>query len=684
MAPALTGSLHNLVHGNQLKWIFVGGKGGVGKTTTACSLAVALSSTRRNVLLISTDPAHNLSDAFSQKFSNKPTKVNGFANLDALEVEPADQQNVPTPAIEGGAGDLAQLMGGSGPMAGLMGDIGKAIPGIDEALAFGSLMQSVRDMEYDVVVFDTAPTGHTMRLLGFPAMLQKGLAIFRGLVDRFGPMANTAFQAMNIPGMDMNLDDLVAKLEDMSDTTKAVSATFADPKKSTFVCVCIPEFLSVFETERLVQEVGKHGLRVNNIVVNQVIRSADIADKAKAEHLYKARLGMQTKYLEQIAELYGEDFHITPMPLLSGEVRGKDRLKEYSDLLVVEKGEYLNGMEGMNDIGEYDGHLKNVVDSDELRWIFVGGKGGVGKTTTSSGIGVALEKKGKKVLLVSTDPAHNLSDAFAQKISSGTDPTKIVAYRNLYALEVDASEAAQGMFSKLAESAQSLGGTGGSDILPMDTLRQLISSVPGIDEAVSFSQIAKLAKSLEFDAVVFDTAPTGHTLRLLDFPNVADKTLAKFDEFRQSLAPMMAMMTGGDQDAEAQVRQLAEALDSLRKGLQEVTKILNDQDMTTFVCVAIAEFLSVYETERLVQELCTMNINVRNVLVNQLMPPKEKDVEGMLKTRSEMQRKYLNQIDELYPRDEFHVTYMPLLPMEVRGVDALRKYGDLAVSGGAS
>lgn len=678
MAASVEGSLRNLTQSETLKWIFVGGKGGVGKTTTSCSLAVALSKTRSSVLLVSTDPAHNLSDAFSQKFSGEPTRVNGFDNLDAMEVEPPENHSVPSsnPA----SNDLTQLFSNPEAAGSMLGDIGGAIPGIDEAMAFGTLMKSVRDMSYDVVVFDTAPTGHTMRLLGFPQLLEKGLSIFRSLLDRFGPMANTMAGSMGMPGL--NVQDMVSKIESMSDVTQEISQTFADESKSTFVCVCIPEFLSVFETERLVREIGNFGLTVKNIVVNQVIRSSDIHEKAKAEALYKARVGMQTKYMEQIAELYAEDFHITPMPLLSCEVRGKDSLAEFSKLLLDEKTGFTEGMKGMNDIGEYAGSLRNVAEDKNLRWIFVGGKGGVGKTTTSSALGVALEKMGKKVLLVSTDPAHNLSDAFSQKISSGTDPTRILGYDRLYALEVDATEAAESFISKLAEASEGTGDESGmGELLPLDTIRQLMSSVPGIDEAVSFSQIAKLAKTMEFDCIVFDTAPTGHTLRLLNFPSVADKALSKFDQIRQRLSPMLSMLTSGDAEMQGKIRQAEEQLDTAKQGLEEVTTILNDQEKTTFICVAIAEFLSVYETERLVQELCTMNINVRNILVNQLMRPNETDVVGILKTRSKMQGKYLHQIDELYPREDFHITYMPLLPVEVRGLEELRKYGEIAMSG---
>lgn len=708
MSASLPGSVQNLVDSDTLKWIFVGGKGGVGKTTTSCSLAVALAATRRSVLLVSTDPAHNLSDAFSQKFSNQPTLVKSFTNLYAMEVEPPQPSPTPTnpsatnadPANPANALAPGNVRDAANDM---FGDIGGMLPGIDEAMAFGTLMKSVSELDHDVVIFDTAPTGHTMRLLGFPALLEKGLSVFRSLVDRFGPMANSVASTMGMQtGLDLN--QMIQRIEAIRGTTREVSNIFADEAKCTFVCVCIPEFLSVFETERLVQEVAKFDINVTNIVVNQVIRDSDITDRQKGEKLYNARMAMQTKYLEQIIELYGEDFHITTMPLLSGEVRGKAALENYSKLILQEKKEFIKDIEGASELGEYEGSLKNVLDDKNLKWCFVGGKGGVGKTTTSSSIGVAFEKKGFKTLLVSTDPAHNLSDAFGQKISSGTEPTKINGYSSLFAMEVNATEAAENFLTKITASqvgSNNMGMEDGeeddeannilSELLPPDTLRQIISSIPGVDEAVSFMQIVKLARSMSFDRIVFDTAPTGHTLRLLEFPKVADKTLTKIDGLRQKIAPMLNMLAGsgaapgmgnGERTME-NLRKAEEEIENWKKGLVEVTNILNDQEKTTFVCVAIAEFLSVYETERLVQQLCELNVNVRNVLVNQLMTPEEKDVFGALKTRSKMQRKYLEQVDELYPPEDFHITYMPLLPKEVRGVDSLKEYGNLAVTGGA-
>lgn len=657
-------TLKNIVDDDALKWIFVSGKGGCGKTTNSCSLAARLSETRKSVLLVSLDPAHNLSDAFNQKFSREPTRVNGFSNLDVMEVEPPSSDE----------------MNSDGAVPEEIAELTSAIPGIDEAMAFGTLMRSVREMDYEVIVFDTAPTGHSLRLMNFPQLLEKALGMMRGVMGQFGPMMGSMSTTMGLPQVDPA--EINAKIAEIEDIAKQISDTFRDKARCTFVCVCIAEFLSVFETERLIQQLTKFGINVRNIVVNQVVRDADLSDKDRAQALYSARIQMQSRYLEQLVELYGEDFHLTPMPLLSGEVRGPDALKKYAKLLLEEKTMYFEKMSTEDDLSEYPGHVQNVVNDENLSWIFVGGKGGVGKTTTSSSLAVALEAKGKKVLLVSTDPAHNLSDAFGQKISGSTSPTKMTAFSSIYALEVDPSDATENFLSSVVSNSPT-GETTGNELatagISLDTIRQLVTSVPGIDEAVSFSQIAKLAKNMDFDAVVVDMAPTGHALRLLGFPAVADKALAKFESLRDGLAPMMQMLTGADPNMQTRLQEATAKLAEARASVETVSKMLTDQEKTTFVCVAIAEFLSVYETERLVQELVTMDINVRNVVCNQLMDPKEADVVAALKTRATMQKKYLDQISELYSSDDFHVTRMPLLPKEVRGLDALRMYGDISM-----
>ena len=149
-------SLTNVLASKSLRWVFVGGKGGVGKTTTSCALACQLATVRRSVLLISTDPAHNLSDAFRQKFTRAPTAVQGVDNLFAMEVDPT-----PDPEeLEAIAGGIDGATGGAGGgAASFLGDLASSIPGIDEAMSFAEVMRQVQSLDYETIVFVTAPTG---------------------------------------------------------------------------------------------------------------------------------------------------------------------------------------------------------------------------------------------------------------------------------------------------------------------------------------------------------------------------------------------------------------------------------------------------------------------------------------------------------------------------------------------
>ncbi len=226
-------TLRNILASDRLRWVFVGGKGGVGKTTTSCALACQvreerergersarrarphptqwwapgpplplspplspcpikkqLAAVRKSVLLISTDPAHNLSDAFRQKFTRSPTPVSGVPNLWAMEVDP-------TP--DDAAAALAGVGGPAADAASFLGDLATAVPGIDEAMAFAEVMRQVTALDHDAIVFDTAPTGHTLRLLQFPATLQKGLDKLMSLRGAIGGALGALGPLMGAP-----------------------------------------------------------------------------------------------------------------------------------------------------------------------------------------------------------------------------------------------------------------------------------------------------------------------------------------------------------------------------------------------------------------------------------------------------------------------------------------------------
>ncbi|MBA0862947.1 hypothetical protein Goshw_014728 [Gossypium schwendimanii] len=320
-------TVQNILDQNSLKWVFVGGKGGVGKTTCSAIISILLAGVRPSVLIISTDPAHNLSDVFQQRFIKTPTLVNGFTNLFAMEVDPTSED---------------EDVGGGEGMDSLFSDLANAIPGIDEAMSFAEMLKTpgifeaehaqkmmpkafrfdhstvrrvkrlVQTMDYSCIVFDTAPTGHTLRLLQFPATLEKGLVKVMSLKSKFGGLLSQVTRLFGIDD-EFGEDALVGRLEGLKEDL------------TTFICVCIPEFLSLYETERLVQELTKFEIDTHNVIINQVIFDNDEVESK----LLKARVRMQQKYLDQFYMLY-DDFHITKLPLLPEEVTGVEALKTFS------------------------------------------------------------------------------------------------------------------------------------------------------------------------------------------------------------------------------------------------------------------------------------------------------------------------------------------------------------------
>jgi len=340
MEPSLT----SLLHQDTLKWIFFGGKGGVGKTTTSSSFAASLASLHpeRRYLLISTDPAHNLSDAFDQKFGRIPTAVTGVSNLFAVEVSPTEEikryletgeEMFREITAEAGSTESNQPNALGAALSALGGFFkrGGDNPGLDEIIFFAKIIEIVKDEQYSSVIFDTAPTGHTLRFLGLPEMAQSLLKTILSFRDSMGGILDSAagMFGLNSDGNDSaTLSEALDTLRPLLETVEKIGKEFRSPALCTFVCVCIPEFLSLYETERLVQRLAELDMDVHAMVVNMVLD----ADEDSPCALCRARAGMQQKYISQIRELY-DDFNVVLSPLLPAEVRGLPGLRIYATAL---------------------------------------------------------------------------------------------------------------------------------------------------------------------------------------------------------------------------------------------------------------------------------------------------------------------------------------------------------------
>ena len=319
---------------------------------------------------------------------------------------------------------------------------------------------------------------------------------------------------------------------------------------------------------------------------------------------------------------------------------------------------------------KFEETIQNILDQETLKWIFVGGKGGVGKTTVSSSLAVLLAKKGKKILIISTDPAHNLSDAFNQKI--GKQPTQIKGFDNLFGLELD-PEKDMNDIDKLNEilHVQEKSKVEGF-------LQNMESTFPGIDEANNLKYMASLLDNKDYDLVIFDTAPTGHTLKLLEMPMIIGKSMEKILELKLQFSPVIDSMGGVlGSDFDQKLNKFFNNMNNLKDFMQKVSDRFKDAERTTFIAVCIPEFLSVYETERLVEILFKENIEIRNVVVNQVLMCEDPNKCKMCKSRIKMQKKYLEKIEEMF--EDFHIIKVPLQKNEIRGTKNIEEFSNFLI-----
>ena len=316
-----------------LKMVMFGGKGGVGKTTCAASSAIWAAEHGRNTLIISTDPAHSLGDSLGVELPpGEQIPIEGIKNLTALEINPKANMTEfkgltnMNPMEDMGMGGMMDSFG--------MGDLQEFAsmnpPGIDEALAFGKVLEFIEtDHDYDLIIFDTAPTGHTLRFLSLPETLSGWIGKLLRLRMKIGKFFGV-FKKMF--GKDeMEQDNSLELLERLKNSIMNAREDLTDPSKNTFVVVMISEEMAIAETGRLLNELLKYNIPNTNIVVNQLHQNiAELCD------FCKARREMQQRNLNKIREIFGNKLikNLIEIPLFKTEIRGYDKLKEISEFLI--------------------------------------------------------------------------------------------------------------------------------------------------------------------------------------------------------------------------------------------------------------------------------------------------------------------------------------------------------------
>lgn len=321
------------------------------------------------------------------------------------------------------------------------------------------------------------------------------------------------------------------------------------------------------------------------------------------------------------------------------------------------------------------------------RIIFVGGKGGVGKTTVAASLSLHLADAGRKVLVVSTDPAHSLGDVFQEEI--GPRPRSLA--QNLDGVEIDPDAQVDAYLSDVKSSMRDL--VQPSMYHEVDRQVELARASPGAVEAAMLERVAELMidEAGDYDVVVFDTAPTGQTLRLLSLPEIMaawTDGLLRHRERSDEMAKVMKRMGGPEPrrrddlsqiehagEAEAGDPRFAHVRETLlrrRRIFQKARRLLLDSDQTAFVLVLIPERLPVLETGKAVEALGRFHVPVAGLVVNRLLP--EGPLGEFLEERREQEQHYLRQIEQGFrklPR-----VRVPLFSRDVGGLDALRQVGE--------
>ena len=560
------------------KYLFFTGKGGVGKTSTACASAISLADEGNEVLLISTDPASNLQDVFETELDNKGVRIEGVdgltvANLDPIEAANEYKESVVAP-YRGQLPDSVienmeeQLSGSCTVEIAAFNEFSKFITAPD-----------LKD-KYDYIIFDTAPTGHTLRMLQLPS----------AWTDFISESTHGASCLGQLSG-----------LEEEKETYKFAVDTLADGKLTSLVLVARPEETPLLEANRASNELSELGINNQILIINGLLSGHD--DEV-SEAFYKKQKESLDAMPEGLKDL--ETFFI---PLRGYNLNSIENLRS----LLIEDKDYTSDVDISIDETP---SLKDIIDDlykNEKKVIFTMGKGGVGKTTMASAIAKGLADKGQKVHLTTTDPANHLTGMIEE------DDLLTISH-------IDEDQELKKYQEEVLENAKKT--------MSYDDLEYVKEDLrsPCTQEIAVFRAFADVVDKADSEVVVIDTAPTGHTLLLLDSTESYNQEIEK----NQGNVP-----------------------ESAKKLLPR----LKNSEETEVLIVTLAEPTPFYESKRLEEDLKRAGIYSKWWIINSSIY-KTGSTNKTLQAKANSELEWINKVDE---RTDGNFTIIPWSSDQIKG-----------------
>ncbi|MBA2664280.1 MAG: arsenical pump-driving ATPase [Bradymonadaceae bacterium] len=450
------------------RFLFFTGKGGVGKTSAACAEAIALAEQGKRVLIVSTDPASNLDSVLGTKLAGMATPIVGVEGLFGLNIDPEASAQAYRERVAGPYRDVLPADSVAAIEEQLSGACTVEIAAFDE---FTGLMSKQSTAEsFDHVIFDTAPTGHTLRLLQLPAAWSSFIESNAGGASCLGPLSG---------------------LKNQQARYAEALAVLGDGEQTTLVLVTRPELGALAEAERTRAELTKQGIANQFLIVNGVFRASDRDDEVAMQ--------MQTRSRASL-EAMSEGLRALPslvVPLKSYNVVGLEALR---DFFSAEVGSTAGVAEQTRVVAELPRLVKlaDEVEAAGHGLVMFMGKGGVGKTTMAAAFAVELASRGHHVHLTTTDPAAHIEGTLQQEVE------------NLRVSRIDPQAETEAYRQKVIERSRE-----GLDAEGLALLEEDLRS-PCTEEVAVFHAFSRVVFSAKREIVVVDTAPTGHTLLLLD------------------------------------------------------------------------------------------------------------------------------------------------------------------------